>query len=239
MAQLTPAKQNQVMPQPAGGGGVGGGGAGDGGSGGAAIVATVGDVVSATPVVGTPAATSAAWNVPPELVALEMRVAALDADEALSKNTWKLTCTPPACVNRRRCEAVTDVMATLVGGTPSADEVADTNADRTLSPAKSSTVTPASCTPACTANTDTAGGGGVGGRGGSGGSGGSGGRGGLGLGGGGLGGGGLGGGGGGGGGLGGGGLGGGGLGGGGLGGDGLGGGGLGGGGEGGLGGGGL
>ena len=60
VAQLTPAKQNQVIPQPAGGGGFGGGGAGDGGNGGAAIVATVGDVVSATPVVGTPAAINAA-----------------------------------------------------------------------------------------------------------------------------------------------------------------------------------
>ena len=228
-----------MIPQPAGGGGFGGGGAGDGGSGGTETVVKEGLVVSATPVVGTPAATSADWKVPPGLVAAEMRVAALDAADELSKKTWKLTCTPPVCVSRRRCEAATDVMATLVGGTPSADEVATTKAFLTLSAAKSSTVTPASWTPAWTANTVAEGGGGVGGLGGLGG---------FGLGGGGLGGGGLGGGGGGGGGLGGGGLGGrglggglggGGLGGGGLGGGGLGGGGLGGGGEGGLGGGGL
>lgn len=142
-AQLTPAKHHQLIPQPAGGGGMGGGGAGDGGCGGAAIVATVGAVVSATPVVGTPAATSAAWNVPPELVALEMRVAALDAADELSKNTWKLTCTPPACASRRRCDVVTDVMAMLVGGTPSADDVAVTKAFLTLSAAKSATDTPA------------------------------------------------------------------------------------------------
>ena len=85
MAQLTPAKQDQVIPQPAGGGGFGGGGLGDGGCGGVAIVTTVGAVVSTTPVVGTPAATSAAWNVPPALVAAEMRVAALDAADELSK----------------------------------------------------------------------------------------------------------------------------------------------------------
>ena len=85
VAQLTPAKHCQVIPHPAGGGGFGGGGAGDGGCGGAAIVACTGGVVSATPVVGTPAATSAAWNVPPELVAVEMRVTALEAADKLSK----------------------------------------------------------------------------------------------------------------------------------------------------------
>ena len=86
-AQLTPAKQDQVIPQPAGGGGFGGGGLGDGGCGGAVIVASTGAVVSATPVVGTPAATRAAWNEPPELVAAVMRVAALDAADALNIKT--------------------------------------------------------------------------------------------------------------------------------------------------------
>ena len=87
VAQLTPEKHDQVMPQPAGGGGDGGGGAGEGGCGGAEIVATTGGVVSARPVVGTPADTSAVWNEPPAAVAVLMRVDVLDAADELSKNT--------------------------------------------------------------------------------------------------------------------------------------------------------
>jgi hypothetical protein len=99
---------------------------------------------------------------------------------------------PSVCVSRRlRCAAVTDVMATLVGATPSADDVAAMKAARMLSAAKAATDTPLSCKPAYTATTLPAGGGGPGGGGGAGGRGGGGlgggGRGGTGLGGGGFG----------------------------------------------------
>jgi hypothetical protein len=87
VVHCTPEKQDQVMPQPAGGGGDGGGGAGAGGCGGAEMVATTGGVVSAKPVVATPADASAVWNAPPEAVAVLMRLDVLDAADALSRNT--------------------------------------------------------------------------------------------------------------------------------------------------------
>ena len=88
LAQLTPAAHWYTTPQPYGGGGDGDGEGGMGGDGGAAMVASVGGVVSTTPVTVTPtllmALCSTDSDTPPVVVILVLRLA--DA-VALDTNT--------------------------------------------------------------------------------------------------------------------------------------------------------